>query len=117
MPNSASICRTGFSPASASATAWKGIDMTITRKQLERMRSHDRMRSGADLEDMILARYGEEPDGPEYTEQDLHEQIRKLINQYNHEHPDPNFVATPTPWAGNRPTAAAAAKQRRKQKL
>ena len=87
--------------------------MTITRKQIERMRSHARMRIDADLEDMILAQYGEEPDGQEYTDQDLHEQIRKLINQYNLEHPDPHLVDNPTPWARSSSTAPAPTKHRR----
>ncbi|TVQ28599.1 MAG: hypothetical protein EA383_00145 [Spirochaetaceae bacterium] len=87
--------------------------MTITRNQIQRMRSHARMRIDADLEDMILDQYGEEPDGPEYTDQDLHEQIRKLINQYNLEHPDPRFVDNPTPWARRSSTAAAPMKHRR----
>jgi len=79
--------------------------MTTTRKQIKRMRSHGRMRIDAGLEEMIFATYGVEPDGPEYTEQDRHEQIRKLVNQYNLEHPDLDLVDNPTPWAGNRSTA------------
>ena len=91
--------------------------MTITRKQIQWMRSHGRMRIDADLEDIILARYAEEPDGPEYTEQDLHEQIRKLVNQYNLEHPDPNLVATSRPWQANHPTAQTSTEQRRNQNI
>lgn len=66
--------------------------MTITSKEIDRMRSHSRMRIDRDLEVLILERYGVEPDGPEYTEQDLYEQIRKLVNEYNREHPDPKLA-------------------------
>lgn len=86
--------------------------MTITRKQIQRIRSHARMRIDTDLQDMILAQYGEEPDGPEYSDQDLHKQIRKLINQYNLEHPDPQLVDDPTPWAHRIFTAPAPTKHR-----
>lgn len=86
--------------------------MTITRRQIQRMRSHGRMRIDADLEEIILAEYGVEPDDPEYTEQDLHEQIRKLINQYNHEHPDPDRVDNPTPWTRKGSTSQAPTTQR-----
>lgn len=83
------------------------VTVSITRRQIQRMRSHGRMRIDRELEDMILAQNAEEPDAPEYTEQDLHEQIRKLINQYNLEYPDPNLIAAPTPWASNHCSAAA----------
>ena len=59
--------------------------MTITRRQIQRMRTHARMHIDAELEEMILAEYGVEPDPYEYTEQDLHEQIRKMVNRYNQE--------------------------------
>lgn len=87
--------------------------MTITRKHIEQIRSHARMRIDAALEDMVLVQHGEEPDGPEYTEQDLHEQIRKLINQYNLEHPDPRLVNNPPPWTRSSSTAPAPTKHRR----
>ena len=89
--------------------------MTITRKQIERMRCHARIRIVAGLEEMILATYGVETDGPEYTEQDLYEQTRKLIDQYNHEHPDPDLADNPAPWADDRNTPQAGKKQRRDQ--
>ena len=66
--------------------------MTITRKEIDRMRVHGRMRIDTKLELLILERYSVESDGPEYTEQDLYEQIRKLVNEYNREHPDPKLA-------------------------
>ncbi len=59
--------------------------MTITRKQIQWMRTHARMQIDAELEEMNLAEYGVEPDPYVYTEQDLHEQIRKMVNRYNRE--------------------------------
>lgn len=59
--------------------------MTITRKQIEQLRSNCRLRIDAQLEEMIIAQYGIEPEPYEYSEQDLYEQIRKLISQYNDE--------------------------------
>jgi hypothetical protein len=72
--------------------------MTITRKEIDRMRSDGRMRIDRDLEVLILERYGVEPDGPEYTDQDLYEQIRKLVNEYNREHLDPKPADPRRPW-------------------
>lgn len=72
--------------------------MTITRKRINEMRTHNRMRIDAELEEIILARYGEEPEPFEYTEQDLCEQIRKLVYQYNLDHPDPRRVDNREPW-------------------
>ncbi|WP_319561057.1 hypothetical protein [Marispirochaeta sp.] len=60
--------------------------MTITRKWIEQLRSNCRLRIDAQLEELILAQYGVEPEPYEYSEQDLYEQIRKLISQYNDEH-------------------------------
>jgi hypothetical protein len=72
--------------------------MTITRKKIDEMRTHGRLRIDADLEEMILAEYGIEPEPYGYTEQDLHEQIRKLVYQYNRDHPDPRHTDRLTPW-------------------
>jgi hypothetical protein len=60
--------------------------MTITRKRIEQLRSDCRLRIDAQLEELIIAQYGVEPEPHEYSEQDLYEQIRKLISQYNDEH-------------------------------
>jgi hypothetical protein len=72
--------------------------MTITRKRINGMRTHGRMRIDAELEEIILAEYGVEPEQYEYSEQDLHEQIRKLVYQYNLDHPDPRRVDNREPW-------------------
>ena len=77
--------------------------MTITRTQIEHMRRHGRLRIDTELEAMILATYGVEPEPYTYTEQDLYEQIRKLINEHNQAHPDPRLNSL-TPWERARPT-------------
>ena len=60
--------------------------MTITRKRIERMRADGRLHIDDHLAEMIIAQYGVEPEPYEYSEQDLHEQVRKLMDQYNEEH-------------------------------
>jgi len=60
--------------------------MTITRKQIERMRGNGRLRIDDHLAEMIIAQYGVEPEPYEYSEKDLNEQVRKMIDRYN-EHP------------------------------
>jgi hypothetical protein len=57
--------------------------MTITRKQIDRMRGDGRLHIDDDLAEMIIAQYGSEPEPYEYSEQDLHEQVRKMIDRYN----------------------------------
>ena len=75
--------------------------MTVVRTQIEQIRSRAGMRIEAVLEEMILAPYRTEPQPYTYSEQDSHEQIRKLIDRYNHQHPDPALVESPTPWKRN----------------
>lgn len=77
--------------------------MTITRTQIEQMRRHGRLRIDAELEQLILDEFGVEPHPYEYTEQDLHEQIRKLIDAHNQAHPDPTLDSR-IPWERARPT-------------
>jgi len=43
------------------------------------------MKIDKDLEALILRKYGTEPYPHTYTEQDLYEQIRKLVMRYHHE--------------------------------
>lgn len=60
--------------------------MTTTRKQIERMRGDGRLHINDHLAEMLIAEYGVEPEPYEYSEQDLHEQIRKMIDRYNEKH-------------------------------
>jgi hypothetical protein len=59
--------------------------MIATRRMIRSLREHSRMSIDNDLEALILQKYGTEPDPYTYTEQDLHEQIRKLVIQHNRE--------------------------------
>lgn len=56
--------------------------MIATRAMVKSLRVQERRLIGRDLEDLILQQFGEEPLPHEYSEQDLHEQIRKLIDRY-----------------------------------
>ena len=39
-----------------------------------------------ELEALILAEFSEEPDPHGWTDQDLYEQVRKIVNEYNAKH-------------------------------
>ena len=56
--------------------------MIATKTMLQSIRVHGRQRIGRSLEALILRQFGTEPLPYEYSEQDLHEQIRKLIDRY-----------------------------------
>jgi hypothetical protein len=61
--------------------------MIATRRMIRQLREQAHISINNELEALILEQYGTEPDDcPEYTEQDLHEQIRKLIIRYNRTH-------------------------------
>jgi len=53
-----------------------------TRRLIRELREKARMRIDRDLEALILERLGTEPYPHTYTEQDLFEQIRKLVMCY-----------------------------------
>ena len=55
--------------------------MTLTPKMIERMRRYWPI--DEQLEKILLIQLGTEPHPHVYSEQDLHEQSRKLIMQYN----------------------------------
>ena len=57
--------------------------MIATRAMVNSLRVHGRQRIGRELEALILQQFGTEPLPYEYSEQDLHEQIRKLIYRYD----------------------------------
>ena len=60
--------------------------MTATRTLVRQLREEARMRIDEDLEALILERLGNEPHPHTYTEQDLLEQVRKLVIDHNREH-------------------------------
>ena len=59
--------------------------MTATPRMIRQLREQGRMPIDRELEALILQEYGTEPYPYTYTEQDLQEQIRKLILRYNRE--------------------------------
>jgi len=56
--------------------------MIATHAMINNLRIHGRIRIDRDLEVQILRRFGSEPLPFEYSEQDLHEQIRKLAARH-----------------------------------
>ena len=55
--------------------------MTATPRHIRRLREESRLRIDENLEALILKRFGTEPYPRRYTEQDLSEQIRKLVSE------------------------------------
>jgi hypothetical protein len=53
--------------------------MILTKKDIQKLRESSFLNISAEQEAEILERFGSEPDGHEYTEQDIYEQIRKMI--------------------------------------
>ena len=56
--------------------------MTVDKMFIKNLREKQRICISEEMETFLLTEYGEEPFPYVYTEQDLHEQIYKLINQY-----------------------------------
>ena len=56
--------------------------MIVTRKYINDLRLKSGMNIDKPLEKYLLAEYEEEPFPYEYSDQDLYEQIRKLVYQY-----------------------------------
>lgn len=59
--------------------------MTLTKGMVDRLRFPGRMDIDGELETLLLRRFGTEPHPHEYSEQDLHEQVRKLVMLQNRE--------------------------------
>ena len=59
--------------------------MTLTKGMIDRLRFPGRMTIDGELEVRLLQQFGTEPHPEEYSEQDLHEQVRKLVMGYNRE--------------------------------
>lgn len=57
--------------------------MTVDKMFINDLRKRQRMLIPEDLEAFLLDQYGQGPFPYEYTEQDLYEQIRKLVKQYH----------------------------------
>ena len=59
--------------------------MTLTRIMIERLRFPGGMDIDRELEDRLLREFGTEPHPYEYSGQDLYEQVRKYVMNYNRE--------------------------------
>ena len=56
--------------------------MVVNSTYIQRLRTQGRYHISQELEEILLDRLGTEPEPYEYTEQDLAEQARKIINRY-----------------------------------
>ena len=59
--------------------------MTLTKSMVERLRFTGWKEIDGELEDRLLGQLGTEPLPEEYSAQDLHEQVRKLVMCYDRE--------------------------------
>lgn len=57
--------------------------MTLTKEMIAALRSPGRLDIDDRLEAFLLMQYGTDPNPQAYTEQDLHEQVRKQVYRYN----------------------------------
>jgi len=57
--------------------------MVLTRKMINEARSYGRVKISNELEVLLLTELGQEPLPHTYSEQDIHEQMRKMIQDYN----------------------------------
>jgi hypothetical protein len=60
--------------------------MKATRTFVRRLCQEARLRIDKDVATLIVEQFGSEPSPHTYTEQDLWEQIRKLVMRYNSQH-------------------------------
>ena len=59
--------------------------MTLTQDMIDKLRFAGRTKIDAELEARLLRHFGEEPQPEAYSEQDLHEQVRKYVKSYSEE--------------------------------
>lgn len=60
--------------------------MVATTKMIQDLRIHGRKKINSELEAIILEQLGSEPYPYTYSEQDIYEQMRKIIQKYNETH-------------------------------
>jgi len=60
--------------------------MVATPQMIQDLRIHARKKIDSELEALILEQLGSEPYPHTYSEQDIYEQMRKIIQQYNEQH-------------------------------
>ncbi len=57
--------------------------MIVDRKYVQSIRTHGQKDIPAEIEAILIKRFGKEPYPHTYSEQDLYEQTRKVINRYS----------------------------------
>ncbi len=62
--------------------------MVLTKRHIRMLRQQGRMTISDEVEAILLARLGTEPEPYTYTEQDLYEQARKIIREHQEEPED-----------------------------
>ncbi|MDY7026840.1 MAG: hypothetical protein SVR04_00940 [Spirochaetota bacterium] len=60
--------------------------MVVTSEMIQDLRIHARKKINGELETLILDQLGSEPYPYTYSEQDIYEQMRKIIRDYNVSH-------------------------------
>jgi len=60
--------------------------MVVTPEMIQDLRVHVRKKINSELEALILAQLGREPYPYTYSEQDIYEQMRKIIQTYHEAH-------------------------------
>jgi len=56
-------------------------NMIINKKDISDLREKSHLKISQEMENIILEKFGREPEGYEYTEQDIYEQIRKMLQE------------------------------------
>jgi len=60
--------------------------MVVTTEMIQDLRIHGRKKINSELEALILDQLGSEPYPYTYSEQDIYEQMRKIIQNYHETH-------------------------------
>ena len=60
--------------------------MVVTPEMIQDLRIHARKKINRELEALILDQLGSEPYPHTYSEQDIYEQMRKIIQNYHEAH-------------------------------
>jgi hypothetical protein len=60
--------------------------MVATAKMIQDLRTYGRKKINSELEALILEQLGSEPYPYTYSEQDIYEQMRKIIQTYHETH-------------------------------
>ncbi len=60
--------------------------MVATSQMIQDLRIHARKKIDSELEALILEQLGSEPYPHTYSEQDIHEQMRKIMQKYHEDH-------------------------------